>query len=560
MNADEIIRSGDAMMGRGRPVDAAREYRRALERDKTSALAWDRLGHAEHHSGRYAEAVAAFKRLVELVPANGAAHHNLASALAECGEIADSLQEYRAAIRLEPANGKIAGGMLYVCWFADDLKEDWVIREHQSWNRSFAEPLKTRWKPHANSRDPNRRLKIGYVSPHFRIHPVGRFMLPLLYEHDKNLFATHVYLAGGPFDAVTDRFKQWAGAWHDISQFSDDDAAEQIRRDGIDILIDLSMHMGHTMGIFARKPAPVQITYLAYVGTTGLEAIDWRITDPVLEPTPANFIEKPLIVPHYWCYKPSIWNVEPGPAPVQRNGHITFGSLNAFKKSGHVARELWAKVLLAVADSKMIVHASEGSHRQAFLGEMESLGVDPSRFTFVGVLPLDRHMRTYQSIDIALDTFPYTGGTTTCDALWMGVPVITLAGAMGVSRMGASILGTVGLRDLVADNPDEFAGLAVQWARDPVRISQLRQQMRDRLYNSPLTDAKQFAGNMEAAFRRAWVHYCGKDSGKNLSPSPSTAGGGGTGGPSERGTDRPSFNAFSAGLWPMILSRMLSYR
>jgi predicted O-linked N-acetylglucosamine transferase (SPINDLY family) len=266
--------------------------------------------------------------------------------------------------------------------------------------------------------------------------------------------------------------------------------------------------MDRHLGIFARKPAPIQITYLAYVGTTGLDAMDWRIVDPTLEASPSRFVEKPLMIPHYWCYIPSLYNVEPGPAPNERNGFLTFGSLNSFKKAGKTTRKLWADVLRAVPTSQMIVLAPEGSHREKFLSDMIGYGIDQSRFSFVGLQPMMAYMQYYQNIDIALDTFPYTGGTTTCDALWMGVPSVTLMGALGISRMGASILDTVGLSELIARDAAEFTRIASGLAGDPGRISQLRRTMRERLFKSPLVDAKGFTRNLERAYRKAWGEWC----------------------------------------------------
>jgi len=505
----ESLDAGNVQMASGLPGDAIPEYRRATDIDPNSAAAWESLGKACKANGRSGDAAEAFSRLVQLTPRSSPAHHNYGAALGECADIEAAINEFHTALSLDPSNAKVASTLLYTLWFADDLTEDRIIGEHRAWAEKFAEPLKATRKPHANSRDPNRRLKIGYVSPDLRIHPVGRFMLPVFVEHDRNQFAIHVYSAApGMPDALGEKIKQRSDSWREIENLSDDAAAQLIRSDGIDILIDLSLHMGRQMGIFARKPAPVQITYLGYVGTTGLDAVDWRIIDPILEPTPARFVEKPLTIPHYWCYKPSIYNVEPGPAPHERNGYVTFGSLNSFKKAGPTARRLWADVLRAVPTSRMIVHASEGSHREKFLSDMAIHGIERGRFSFVGLTPMGTYMQAYQSIDIALDTFPYTGGTTTCDALWMGVPTVTLAGTLGISRMGASILTSMGLHELVAQDAADFSRIAIELAADPQRISQQRAAMRDRLYKSPLVDAKRFTRGLEAAYRRAWQALC----------------------------------------------------
>jgi predicted O-linked N-acetylglucosamine transferase (SPINDLY family) len=273
------------------------------------------------------------------------------------------------------------------------------------------------------------------------------------------------------------------------------------------------MHARPGLLVFARKPAPVQITYLHYVGTTGLEAIDWRISTSELEPQTLGFVEKPLWLPAYFCYKPSIWNIEPGPPPSEKNGFITFGSLNAFKKAGATSRRIWAKVMSALPDSRMIVHASEGSHREEFLADMQRLGIASQRFEFVGLLPIDQYMAVYRRIDVCLDTFPYAGGTTTCDALWMGVPVITLAGTLPISRMGAAILPAVGLMECVCRDEAEYVAAAINLT-EPQELNNFRSGLRETIKASPslLFDAQAFARSMEAAYRRAWHEWCHRSS------------------------------------------------
>ncbi len=431
----DCIARGHTHFVAGRPDLAIPEYRRAAEIDPFCDVAWDSLGKALQSEGRFGEAAEAFHRLVSLTPHSGPAHHNYGTALGECSEIEAAIEQFRIALSLDPANSKATGTLLFSLLFADDLTEDRIIDEHRAWAAKFADPLKSAWTPHTNSRDTKRKLKIGYVSSDLRIHPVGRFMLPVFVEHDRSQFAIHVY-SGGTTDALSEKIKQRIDGWHQIENLSDDATASLIRQHGIDILIDLSMHMDRHLGLFALKPAPVQITYLAYVGTTGMDAMDWRIVDPTLEPTPSRFVEKPLMIPHYWCYKPSLYKVEPGPAPIERNGFPTFGSLNSFKKASQTTRKLWADVLRAVPTSRMIVLASEGSAREKFLSDMTGQGIDQSRFSFVGLQPMAAYTQCYQRIDIALDTFPYTGGTTTCDALWMGVPSVTLMGAWAFLEWG----------------------------------------------------------------------------------------------------------------------------
>ena len=349
-----------------------------------------------------------------------------------------------------------------------------LIAEHREWARRHAEPLKAAWLPHGNSREPDRRLRIGYVSPEFKVHPVGRFILPLFVEHDRARFETFCYSGVQSPDELTAEIKSCASGWRDIQLMPDEAVTELIRRDGIDILVDLSMHMGYRLGIFARKPAPIQITYLAYVGTTGLDAVDYRITDPFLDPpgseSEEDFRREALYIPSYWCYKPTIVDVDPGPPPSVKNGFVTFGSLNNFRKINPAVGAAWSELLHAVPASRLMIHAHEGRHREKLLETFAAGGITSDRISFVGTYPLADYLRQYQSIDIALDTFPYAGGTTTCDALWMGVPVVTLAGDLGVSRSGVSILSNIGMTDLIAKTAEEYVRVAADLAGDAGRM------------------------------------------------------------------------------------------
>jgi predicted O-linked N-acetylglucosamine transferase (SPINDLY family) len=419
----------------------------------------------------------------------------------------------REAIKLDPSNPRIHGGLLYLLYFVPGLTRTRLIEEHRTWAARHADPLKSTWLRHANPRQPDKVLRVGYVSPDFRIHPIGRFMLPLFVGHDRSRVEAYAYSHARQTDALSDRIKQHAAGWRDIREMNDDAAADLIRRDGIDILVDLAMHMGdNRLGIFARKPAPIQVTYLAYPGTTGMDAIDYLIVDPEMNPSAESsedFVENPLFIPRYWCYKPSIFEFEPVQPPCIKNGFVTFGCLNNFCKINATVRQSWIELLHAVPGSRLMIHAHEGEHRARFVKSMAAAGIKPGRISFVPLLNLAEYTRQYQLIDIALDTFPYTGGTTTCDALWMGVPVVTLAGDMPFSRGGVSILSAVGRRDLIASTPQEYVRIAASLANDRDRLIHLHAILRESLSGSDLGNYPKFADSIETAFRTIWQQWCG---------------------------------------------------
>jgi predicted O-linked N-acetylglucosamine transferase (SPINDLY family) len=266
------------------------------------------------------------------------------------------------------------------------------------------------------------------------------------------------------------------------------------------------------MLVFARKPAPVQVTYLAYCSSTGLESIDYRLSDPYLDEPGMDesiYSERTIRLPQsYWCYEPIPRIPGIGPPPALERGFVTFGSLNNFCKVSEPALGAWAKLLRAVPTSQLLLHAHQGNHRQRVADRLEREGIEPTRIRFAGFMPTQQYFELYRGIDIALDTFPYGGGTTTCDGLWMGVPAVSLAGKTGVGRGGLSILSNIGLPELVADSEEAYVRIAAELARDLPRLSNLRRTLRQRMENSPLMDAAGFARNVEQAYRGMWRTWC----------------------------------------------------
>jgi predicted O-linked N-acetylglucosamine transferase (SPINDLY family) len=504
---------GNALTDMGQLDDAIAAYRQAIRLKPDLAEAHNNLGNALKDIGRPDEAIAACRLAIRLKPDLAAAHNNLGNALRNVGQLDEAVASFRQAIRLKLGYHLAHSNLIYTLHFHSGYDARMIHEEHRRWNQQHAEPFRKFIRPHTNNRDPERPLRIGYVSPDFCGHPVSRFLFPLLAAHDPDLFEVFCYSDVRRPDGFTGLLCRHAKQWRNTVGLTDERAAQLIREDQVDILVDLTMHMaGNRMLLFARKPAPVQVTYLAYCSTTGLETMDYRLTDPHLDPPGMNdsfYSEKSIRLPEtYWCYSPDEQSPQVGPPPALRAGNVTFGSLNNFCKVSPQTLDLWIQLLRATPKSHLILHAHEGSHRQRVWDLLERQGIDPRRVMFVGRVPLSEYFKRYEQIDIGLDPFPCNGGTTTCDALWMGVPVVTLAGRTAVGRGGVSVLRNVGLPELIAKTPEQYVQIAAALANDLPRLAELRRTLRARMQASPLMDAPRFARNIEAAYRQMWRDWC----------------------------------------------------
>jgi protein O-GlcNAc transferase len=511
---------GECLRTVGQLSEAVDAYRGAIALRPDYAEAHNSLGIVYSELGTIDDAIAAYQRAVALRPELAGALNNLGNALKDTGDFAGAIACYRRALEIEP-NPFVAGNLLYTLHFDPQFDAQAVAAEHREWNRIYAQPLAASIRPHENDRSPNgtstgsveSRLRVGYVSPDLRVHPVGRFIAPLLSHHNHGQYEIFAYCDVARPDALTQRLRGCVDTWRDTAGLSDDALADLVRGDRIDILVDLAMHMGGTrMLAFARKPAPVQVTYLAYVSTTGLETMDYRVTDTYLDPPGSDesiYSEKSIRLPHsYWCYEPPIGGPPVNPPPATGKGRVTFGCLNNFAKVSGQAMATWAEILRRIPDSELILHSGEGSHRQRVRDRFAQAGVDPRRLHIVGRLPIEDYFQQYHQIDIALDPFPYPGGTTTCDALWMGVPVVTLAGKTAASRGGVSILSNAGLPEMIAPDLGQYIEIAAAIASDLPRLTKVRSTLRQRMAESPLMNAPQFAREVEAAFRQMWKDWC----------------------------------------------------
>lgn len=516
-DADTHLNFGSALMDAGQFHEAIAEFHYAISLRPNFPEAYLNLATALHGAGRVDEALSACRQAIALAP-SAPALANLAKLMSETGDVEQAIDLLRQAISLkdEPT---ISGNLLYTLHLSMDDPQK-ILEAHLDWARRHANPLTPSQPTYPNIPDPDRRLRIGYVSPDFRNHSVGRFMLPLLADHDRQHFEISCYSGVARPDAMTERLQSFGDIWRSTVGISDDELARQIRDDGIDILIDLSLFTAGTrITAFASKPAPVQVTYLAYCSTSGMAAMDYRLTDPYLDPPgterDALYSESSYRLPRdYWCYQAPEEAPEVGPLPAEINRFITFGCLNNFAKVTPAMIECCCKLLLSINDSRLLLHSFEGSHRDRVRKQLEQLGVDPSRIDFIARLPMREYFEQYNKIDVALDTFPFAGGTTTCDALWMGVPVVSLAGRTAVSRAGLSILSNLGAPEWVADDPEQYIAIASGLASDIPRLAELRRTLRQRMLDSPLMDAAAFARDVEWAFRQMWRQWCARHGAK----------------------------------------------
>jgi protein O-GlcNAc transferase len=504
---------GNALLELGRTKEAETRLRHALRLRPDYARAAYNLGLLLWTLGRLEEAESSYLQAVSLKPDYARAYLNLGNTLKDQGRLDDAIAAYRTAISLEPDDDGYHGSLILAMHYHPGYDQRAIGDECRRWSHRHAEPLARDIHPHTNPPDPDRRLRIGYVSPEFRNHIDGWLMAPLLSNHDRRGFEIFCYARVAHPDSHTERLRGHADTWRDTRGLSDRQTADLVRGDRIDILVDLKVHTaGNELLVFARKPAPVQVSWLGYPGTTGLPAIDYRLTDPYLDPPgllDAFYSEESLRLPDtFWCYDPPTDSPSVNALPAQESGSITFGCLNNFCKVNDGCLALWAEVLRAVPRSRLVLRAPRGPARVHVLAVLERGGIFAARVHFVDTRPRTEYLKLYHRIDLALDPFPYNGHTTSLDAFWMGVPTLTLVGPTAVGRAGWSQLCNLGLRELAAETPEHFVAIATRLAGDWPGLAELRGTLRRRMSQSPLMDAPRFARNMEHAYRQIWRRWC----------------------------------------------------
>jgi protein O-GlcNAc transferase len=477
-DTDALLQRGRALEQLGRLPQAQESYLSALQTAPGSAEAHMRLGTLQRHRGNHEEALANLRRATQLGPGFAPAWTNLLLGLN----------------------------------YADGLSPAEIFAPHREFGERFT-PADNR-PGHANPPDPDRRLRVGYVSGDFRAHAVAQFIEPVLERHDGKSVEVYCYDTINRADTVTDRIKRHADGWRDVSALTDPGLADRIRADGIDILIDLSGHTAHNRLLaFARKPAPVQATWLGYLNTTGLPAMDWRITDRHAAPEgllDAYHTERLMRLPDcLWCYRAPPDAPEIREYPAAPGGSVVFAAFTNPAKITQGVVAAWSGLLARLPQARLLV---VGQGLDSIAGEFRARfarhGVAAGRIAVRGFRSFPEYLDMHGEADIMLDTFPYSGGTTSCHALWMGVPLVTFAGETSTSRGGASLLNAIGLPELVATSAERYVEIAENLARDTIRLKGLRAGMRQRMLASPLMDIAGFTRNLESAYRRMWRAWC----------------------------------------------------
>ncbi len=506
---------GNLLSGEGRLEDAIACFRRALALAPGRAGLHYNLGNALNDNGALEAAATAFRAAIGLKPDYTDAHGNLAIALMNQGRIDEADTAFKRALELAPGNADIRSNWLFSLNYGTDKTAEQVFVAHRDWEARHGQgaPLNV----HANDRTPERRLKIGYVSPDFRAHSVAYFLEPLLAAHDRRAVEVTCYSEVARPNFVTARLQTLVDHWISTVGMSDETFAARIPADGIDILVDCAGHTAHNrLRVLARKPAPVQVTWLGYPNTTGLSTIDYRMVDAVTDPADSadSFASERLfhLPKSFLCYAGAGDAPEPAPPPCLATGAVTFGSFNNPAKLSPATLDAWAALLTRLPRARLLLKGkpfADEATRALFRAHLADRGIAAGRVELTGWMAgAKHHLAFYERVDVALDPFPYNGTTTTCEALWMGVPVVTLRGKRHAGRVGASLLGQIGAGEWIADTVEDYVDCGAALAADPQHLNALRQDLRARLAASSLCDRVAFARNMEAAYRQMWQAWC----------------------------------------------------
>lgn len=513
--ADPLYNLGRELKAVGELDGAITAYREAIRIQPAHADACYNLGNACSLAQRLEEAINAYQQAARIEPDNAKIYTNMGGALMKLGRLEEASVNFQKALRLDPADVLTYSNLILAASYvsADPAAMHTHCAQWESIH-GFAEhgvPVL-----HSNTRDPERRLRIGYVSADFRAHAAAYWIEPLLEAHDRQACEIVCYSNGVEVDTVTERLKGLADAWVDCAALSDDALAERIRCDAIDILVDLSGHTsGNRLPVFARQPAPVQVSWFGFPVSTGLKAMNYRFTDAIIDPEGINdpfYSEKLIRLPRFYAaFRPDSQAPEPGVGPVARQGYVTFASFNNFAKITRPMLELWAEILHATPNSRLLLQSAGldgpelGHVLRSFFTEN---GIAPERLILRGWTDLKAYLSLGAEADIALDPYPFNGGVTTCHALWMGLPVVSLSGQSAASRVGRSLLTRIGHPELVAESAVQYRDIAVALAHDRGRLAALRSSLRSSMATGGLLDGVGLARDVEAAYRTMWRAWC----------------------------------------------------
>ncbi|WP_204250025.1 tetratricopeptide repeat protein [Rhodoferax koreense] len=505
---------GSVLKDLGRFDEAEQSCRRAIDIDPTSAVGWNNLAEVFNATQRLVEAEQGFRKAIALEPELAPAHGNLGIVLQNQGRLHEAEDSMRRALALNPADATAHGNLLFVLNYHPDKTGDEVFAEYRAYDENFCVQHRAEWRSHANTKDPARVLRVGYVSPDFRSHSCANFLEPLLSRHDKRQVRIYAYAELLREDAATARYKSYVDHWVPTRGMSDAALAERIRADGIDILVDLAGHTGgNRLGVFARKPAPVSLSWMGYGCTTGLSAIDYFLTDEASAPHGSErfFAERPWRLPVGWAYRPAgaAQMGEVSALPALRNGFVTFGTLTRAVRVNHRTVRVWAELLKRVADSRLVIDSRSYQDAET----QEELA---QRFVAQGIarerLLIGCHSPPWdvlRGIDIGLDCFPHNSGTTLFETLYMGIPYVTLADRPSVGCLGSSILQGIGHPEWIAQTEEDYIARAAALAGDTARLAQIRAGLRPAMQASALMDEAAFTRNVEDAYRQMFNQWCG---------------------------------------------------
>ena len=507
---------GNVLQLAARPNDAAKSYNAAIRIKPNFAEAYNNLGNVLHEMWHLDESIINFNDAISIRPNFPEAHNNLGTVLRILGRIDEAVGHFRQAIILNPDYVDAHSNLLCTEQYRTNVTPERLKELHVAWDQQHGIPLYTEWLDHKNTWDSDRPLRVGLVSPSLRRHPVGYFVIGFLEHRPVGNIETFCYSERKP-DDMTERLMSLSDNWFDTRGISDAVLTNRIQSDKIDILIDLAGHaVGNRLLVFARKPAPIQIEWVAYVGTTGLSAMDYLMVDRwhVPEGSEHHYTEKIFRLPDgYHSYDPPEYAPQVGPLPYEKNGFITFGCFNNPAKCNSDAIKTWAEILRLVPNSRMLLkygNMDGRSARERIYGCFGEYGINESRVILEGASPHIELLSRYNDVDIALDTFPYVGGLTTCEAIWMGVPVVTFPGKTFAGRHSYSHLSNIGVFDLICRDVDNYIIKAIELANDVPRLKEFRLRLRNIMSQSNFCNGKKFANDFSAGLRQIWQEWCSK--------------------------------------------------
>jgi predicted O-linked N-acetylglucosamine transferase (SPINDLY family) len=513
-NVDARAALADVLCAQSDLAGATAELEAVLAQRPEWADALHNYGCMLRRQLRLAEAESAFRRAVAAQPGHAGAWRMLGEVLLAQCRSEEAFEQYRLARRHCPQDFGLESAELFALAGSERISDADLFARHAAFGQRIEAAYAARSAPFPNARDPQRRLRIGYLSGDFRYHVVTLFMLPVLERHDRSAYEVYCYSKTDMKDDYSRQIAARADVWRDAVGWSDAALAEAIAADAIDILVDLAGHSGiPQLATMALRPAPVQATWLGYLNTTGLTRIGYRISDRFADPPGATdryHTETLVRLPHsQWCYRPFLAPPLAAAPPAAKNGFVTFGAFHQSNKMSPAARRLWGQALAAVPDSRLIiVGLPRGPTEEQLRRDLDGAGIVRERVTTVPYRSLEDYLRGFDEVDIALDTTPYSGGTSTCDALWMGVPVITAPGSRSVSRSAASVLNPVGLSEWVAPDADDDLRRAARLAARREVLAELRRSLREGMRASPLMDEVRFTRDLEQAYRQMWRKWC----------------------------------------------------